>query len=316
MRVSPLFGILLLTACSAEGPRGAPTVELGNTRAAPPATALRGAWSVDFGRDPGAPLGPMGVIADGDGFAVLDQENLRLLRYDAGGAPLGEVPIPTRSTLDAVALPRGGYGLLAYHRTPSPHWLAERVDGAGELLGEEPVAIDQPTGIFELDGAILVEDGHASTVDLSTGTRYPGRPDGAGRFLSATRDDDRRVTLTWQDARGTDTRKVVLASDRVVGNLVALDPIPAEVTGDLPAALVTLLLFDEGPPPAFEMRDPELRAVVVDQLGHPIDEVRVEIGSGTTQHRHVATGVDGAFFQLRTDDRGVEVARVDLEVRR
>lgn len=305
----------ILASCAPAGlDQPAPRLQLGLTRNVAAQSVVKGAWRADFGLDPYAPIGPMAVLADDDGFAVLDQENRRLLRYDPHGVARGEVPIPSAATLDAVHRPDGtGYGLLAYERLPTPRWQVQEIDADGYERAHRWLDIDIPTGVFELDGALLVEDGHGELVDPATGQRFPGRPDGAGNFVSAQRVDEHELRITWQDTDGQGRCKVVLLPDRLLSGVVSLDPLPAE-DGHLPTVAVSMLLYDEGPPPELEMLDPEIRVLVVDRLGHRIDELRVEVGQETTMHRHMAVTASGEVLQLRSDDQGITVQALPLNL--
>lgn len=301
---------LLLLACSAPpAERAVPRLALGAPRAAVPEVAVEGAWGGDFARDPDSAVVPMAVLADGDGFAVLDQEARRLRRFDAAGRARGEVPIPERATLDAVARP-GGWGLLAYRRLPSPTWFAQDLAADGALRAETPVDVAEapPSGIFEDQGRLLVELAHADLLDPATGERFPGRPTGDGWYVAARRTGQRALTLRWQDRDGVDVREVALACDRDLSNVVSLDPFTT--AAGLPAARVGLLLYDEGPAPDHAMFDAEIRLVDVDALGHPLDEVSLDVIEGVAPQRPFARLRDGALVALRPGRDGLRVERV------
>jgi hypothetical protein len=276
--------MLLLLACAP-----APTLTLGEVRPATATRTLEGAWDRDFGKDPDADLGPLAVVADGDGFALLDQENRRVLRYDADGAALGEVAIASRTTLDA-ARDGEGFATLEYDRD-AVTWSSRRPDGAPMATG-----LGNPTAIFVDGDTVLVEDAHGETVDPA-GNRYPGRPTGDGRYVRATREGD-EIALTWSDGR-----TVRIAPDRTVGNVVALD-----ARGDV--VMISLLLFDESP--TYEMLAPELRTVVVDDRGERRDEISIPPGVATTVTRELALGPDGALWRLSTTVDGAAVERWEI----
>jgi hypothetical protein len=311
-----MLALLLLAACAgppAEAP--APRLELGAFREVAPAVLARGAWGREFFRDPDSAVVPMAVLADGDGLAVLDQEGLRLRRFDAEGSPRGEVPIPDRATLDAVRRPDGGgFGLLAYHRLPEPTWVAQDLGLDGVVGREVPVVVGDtpPSGIFEDRGRLLVELAHGDLVDPATGERFPGRPAGDGWFLRAAKLDERSVALTWQDREGVDVRRVHLAVDRTLSNVVSLDPFLG--ADGLPAAQVGLLLYDEGPGPDYEMLDAEIRVVVLDALGHPLDELRLPVLEDSSASRPLARAADGSLLALRSRAEGVSVERTSLRM--
>ncbi len=69
--------MILLLACTATAPT--PEVALGNARTAASEPLVAGDFR-DFGRDPNTPRGPLAVLPDPEGFAVLDQERGRLAR--------------------------------------------------------------------------------------------------------------------------------------------------------------------------------------------------------------------------------------------
>jgi hypothetical protein len=304
-----MLALLLLACAGPPAERPAPVLALGAPRPVAPEVVVAGAWERDFARDPASAVVPMAVLADGDGFAVLDQEAARIRRFDATGAPRGEVPIPGRATLDAVARAEG-FGLLAYRRLPSPTWFAQDVSRAGTLRDEVALVVEEapPSGIFEDDGRLLVELAHGDLVDPSTGERFPGRPAGQGWYARAEKAGPREVALRWQDREGLDVREVTLACDRALSNVVSLDPF---LTPEgLPAAQVGLLLFGEGPEPAHAMIDAEIRLVTLDALGHPLDELSVAVLEGGAPQRPFARTADGALLALRPDRDGLRVERV------
>jgi hypothetical protein len=276
--------MLLLLACAP-----APTLTLGEVRSVVPTRAVAGTWARDFGKDPGADLGPLAVLADDDGFALLDQENRRILRYDADGEARGEVPVASRATLDA-ARDGAGFATLEYDRE-TVTWSSRRPDGAPLATG-----LRNPTAIFVDGDTVLVEDAHGETVDPA-GNRYPGRPTGDGRYVRAVKDGD-DVVLTWSDGK-----VVRVEPGRMLGNVVALDARDDVV-------LLSMLLFDESA--TFEMVSPELRTVVLDDAGTRRDEVSIPPGVATTVARELALGPDGALWRLTTDADGVGVERWEL----
>ncbi|MES2638350.1 MAG: hypothetical protein V4850_02680 [Myxococcota bacterium] len=267
------------------------SVRLGDVRPVSPTVARVGAWGIDFGKDPDADLGPLAVMATDEGVALLDQENRRILRYDADGAALPTVPIPARATLDA-AQDGSGWALLAYD-PDTVSWSAQRIDGTGTLLAQTPVTLDAPSGIFVDGDTVLVEQAHGRTYDVATGAVYPGRPTGDGRYVRAEKEAADRLVITWSDAGGGATHKSVLTPDRPLGNVVAL-----EARGGV--TLVTLFLYEEGPAPDYDMRDPELRTVLLDDEGRRIDEITLVPGAETLITRELALGADGTLWRLRT----------------
>lgn len=296
---------LLLLACADPA---APRLQLGDARAVTPAPIVAGVWDTDFGKDPAAELGPMGLFPDGDGVALLDQENSRILRYDADGAPRGAVPIPDRATLDAIRLDAGhldaghldaGWATLAYEPMTTT-WSARRLDETGRQTLEHLVSVEVPTGIFSLGDSLLVEQAHGLLYDVETGTSFPGRPVGDDRFVSAVKKSPREVTLTWSEADGADPRVVAIAADRGIGSVVSLE-------GRDGVTMLSLFLFDEGPAPAFEMIRPELRVLLLDEEGHRIDEISLLSGANTDMNRMLALGADRRLWQLATDSHGVEI---------
>jgi hypothetical protein len=245
----------------------------------------------------------MAILADGDGFAVLDQENLRILRYGPDATLRGQVPIPDRATTDAVSL-GDGFGLLSYHRLPDATWELTTLDEQGGSATSVALPeMEPPTGVFAYEGHLLVEEAHGSLLDPITGVRYPGRPDGHGWFVSAEKTGETDLVLTWSRLDGN-RRPVRLHTDRILSNVVALDPIED-------GAVVTLLLYDEGPAPRYAMQDAELRVVSVDRWGHRRDEARLPVGLKTDMTRHLAI-VGDTLLQLRTSPDGVEVARIGV----
>jgi hypothetical protein len=298
--------LLALLACTDDATT---VVALGQVRPVTPTVAVAGAWSADFGKDPDADLGPLALVADGDGMALLDQENQRLLRYDADGQLLAAVPIPSRTTLDAARL-GDSWALLAYDRA-TVSWSTQQVGSAGTLdaTAAVPATLDAPSGIFADGDTVLVEQAHGRTFDVATGVSYPGRPVGDGRYVSAVKDDASTLRITWSDAMGADTRTTLLTPDRPLGNVVALD------TRD-GFTLVTLLLFEEGAAPGYEMLDPELRTVLLDAEGQRVDEISLPPGAATVVTRELALGADGALWRLRTDPTdGLSVEHVALVLR-
>jgi hypothetical protein len=250
----------------------------------------------------------MAVLAEADGFAVLDQEGLRIRRFAADGEPRGDVPIPERATLDA-ARTADGYALLAYHSEPQPGWWVQRIDEQGNLWEQRdvPAAADAPSGIFVEGDVVLVENAHgelysAGTEARATGT-VPGRPNGAGRYVSA-RKNALGVELIWSTAAG-EARPVQLVVDRNVGNVVSLD-----AHGDL--AFVGLFLFEEDD--ALEMVDPEIRVVAVDRFGHVRDEVTAAISDPFDANRWLSADPSGRAYQLRPMAAGLQVDAFQLEV--
>lgn len=284
------------------------SVRLGDIRPITPTVALQGPWDADFGKDPAAELGPLAVVATEEGVAVLDQENRRLLRYDADGMALGSVAIPARATLDA-AQDGSGWALLAYDPV-AIQWSAQRIDGAGTLLGETRLSasVDAPSGIFVDGDTVLVEQAHGRTYDAATGAAYPGRPAGNGRYVHAEKEAADRLVITWSDADGGAVRKSVVTPDRPLGNVVALEARDG-------FTLVTLFLFEEGPAPDYALRDPELRAVLLDEEGRRADEITLPPGADTLVTRELALGPNGTLWRLRTHTTdGVAVERVALEL--
>lgn len=299
--------VLLLAACqpAPAPPAAAPVIHLGSPVATAPTFVVRGGWadtSPDgFGRDPHEPVGPWAVFRDGEGVSVLDQVRLRILRYDRDGHPLGAVPIPSGATWDVAAAPHGGYDLLEWHPGPDPHWSVDRIDTSGAPLADTRVTLDPPTGVFVDGDRVLVEDRHGPTVDVATGERFPGRPTGDGRYLQATRDSTRQVTLTWSDATGGDLSTVRLATDRPLVNLVGLDPLGDE-------ALVGLFFMEDTADR--DAADPEIRVVRVDRRGHLLDELSLPAGVGIDPNRPLTLLPDGTVFHLRADHDGVTLGRV------
>lgn len=309
----PRFLVLfcgLAAACSpsvSDSSGAAPRAFLGNARAITPSLLCEGAWGAGFSKDPHEPLGPMAVLAEADGFAVLDQEGLRIRRFAADGEPRGDVPIPERATLDA-ARTADGYALLAYHPAPQPGWWVQRIDEQGNLWEQRdvPAAADAPSGIFVEGGEVYVENAHGELVAAGEDagpTGLPGRPSGAGRYVSARKNAE-GVELIWSTAAG-EARPVQLIVDRNVGNVVSLD-----AHGDL--AFVGLFLFDEDD--ALEMVDPEIRVVAVDRLGHVRDEVTAEISDPFDANRWLSADPSGRVYQLRPMAAGLQVRGFQMEV--
>lgn len=297
--------LLLLCACTGRG-GSVPDVALGHPRAVDVHAAVTAPWAarspgaaLAFGRDPHEPLGPNAVFTDGAGVAVLDQEQRRIVRFDADGNPLGTVPIPSPTTLDAVATP-DGYGLLAWSPGADAHWSVQTIGADGALHVEQRVTPDPPTAVL-VDRAgggarLLVEDAHADTLDPLTGQRFPGRPSGTGWYVQAQKDDLHHVTLTWSDADGSDTRAVRLVVDRPVVNVLALDP-------DADTATVGLFLMENTTDPAAAR--PEIRVLRVDRFGHLAAELSLPAGAGIDAQRGLAALPDGRVVQLRADTDGV-----------
>lgn len=293
-------GMIFALACTEPAAEAIPTVQLGHVEATTPSLALSAPYGeaapdrLRFGLDPHEPVGPWAIFADGEGFAVLDQVHRRILRFDEAGAPLGELPIPSAASFDAVAMPQGGYGLLAWHPGDDPHWSAQQLDAAGTLLADTRVELDPPTAVLHDGRRLLVEDGHAETVDPATGERFFGRPTGDGRHLRARREDLRHVRLDWSDGAA-----VRLAVDRPVVNLLALEPAGDEV-------LVGLFLMNtsRGDP------DPEIRVLRVDDRGHLRRELHFEAGDGHDPNRPFALAADGSVLQLRPTATGVGLWRI------
>ncbi|MDP2306543.1 MAG: hypothetical protein Q8P18_11020 [Pseudomonadota bacterium] len=298
---------MLLSLLACIEPDSVP-IRLGEVRPVSPTVALAGPWTSDFGKDPASDLGPLAVLATDEGVALLDQENRRILRYDADGTALGAVPIPARATLDA-AQDGSGWALLAYD-PGTIGWSAQRIDGAGALLGEARVsgALDAPSGIFVDGDTVLVEQAHGRTYDVATGAVYPGRPAGDGRYVRAEKEAADRLVITWSDAGGGAERRSVITPDRTLGNVVAL-----EARGGV--TLVTLFLFEEGPAPDYEMRDPELRTVLLDEEGLRVDEISLPPAAETVINRELALAADGTLWRMRTHTYdGVALDRVALQM--
>lgn len=296
--------MLLLLACASEpAVRAAPvpTVKLGNYTQAAPTTLVDTPWAGGFGREERELVGPWAVFPDGDGVSVLDQVNSRILRYDADGARLGAVPIPTAATWDAVATDSDGYALLTWTPGDDFHWSIQSVDGAGTMTADVRVGLDVPTAVVVDGERVLVEEGHDDTVDLLTGERFPGRPNGAGLYVKATKEDLLHLRITWSDASGGDTRNVRLELDRPLVNVLALDPVGDEV-------LVGMLLMENTTDET--LANPEIRAVLVDRKGHLRRELRMPAGDGTDPLRPLALGADGEILQLRPHVDGVALTRV------
>ena len=296
--------MLLLLACASEpAVRTAPvpTVKLGNFAELPATTLLDSPWEGGFGREERELVGPWAVFPDGDGVSVLDQVNTRILRYDADGTALGAVPIPTAATWDAVATNSDGYALLTWTPGEDFHWSIQAIDGAGTLASDVRVQLDPPTAVLTDGDRVLVEDGHDDTVDVVTGERFPGRPNGDGLYVKAVKDDLLHLTLTWSDATGGDKRSVRIELDRPLVNVLSLDPVGDEV-------LVGMLLMENTTDET--LANPEIRAVLVDRKGHLRRELRLPAGDGTDPLRPLALGADGEILQLRPHAAGVTLTRV------
>lgn len=296
----------MLAGCAQAAPElPTPTVSLGNATPAPAEPAVLAPMSAlptggAFAHDPHEPVGPWAVFPDGDGFSVLDEVQRRIVRYGADGAQLGTVPIPSAATWDAVAKP-DGYALLVWHPGEDFHWSVQDLDGAGTLRSDVRVDLDPPTAVL-LDGdRVLVEDGHADTVDALSGARFPGRPTGAGDYVRAEKVDLGHVRLTWSDADGTPRRRVVLKTDRPLSNLV-------DVVAGPDTTVVTMLLMETTTDPVAAA--PELRTVVVDRKGHLRHEWRFAAGDGHEVKRSFAVLADGSLVRLRVGEDDVEVDRV------
>ena len=298
--------MLLLLACV--DPAVTP-VTLGDLRPVSPRVAARGGWvaagSSDlqlFGHDPDSDLGPLALLATEDGFALLDQENTRVLRYDAQGSLLGATPLPSRTTLD-LAVDGGGWAALAYAPT-STTWSVQRLDASGALLATAPAAVDAPSGVFVSGDTVLVEQAHDRTLDVATGAWQPGRPAGNG-WVHAEKEAGDRLLVRWYEG-DTLARTTVVTPDRTLGNVISLDWRDGYT-------LLTLFLFEEGPAPDFELFDPELRVVLLDKTGAKVDELSLPPGTETITTRELALGPNGTLMRLRTDADGVALETVDLE---
>ena len=291
--------MILILACTAEPPT--PEVALGNARTVAPEPLVAGDFR-DFGRDPNTPRGPLAVLPDPEGFAVLDQELGRLARFTLDGQPLEAVPRPQLTTFDA-RHDGEGWALLALHPGADPHWSAQRIDDGGGVLEDERIPVEAPSAVFPLDGRLLAEQAHGELVDVVDGTRFPGRPGPDGRFVAATK-VGHDVELSWTDEDGLDARQVLLRSDRRLATVMSLEQGEA-------GTLVGLLLYEEGPAPDYEMRAPEIRAVLLDERGHLLDELRLPVTAELDQQRNLAL-VGDELLQLETSPRGVSVARRSL----
>jgi hypothetical protein len=301
----------LLLACQ-QGPVRPVRVQIAAPRNPAVEVAVQGAWDLDFGRDPYAPLGPLAVFSDTEGYALLDQEGLAIRRYNEDGQPLAVVPIRSRSTADALARGTGGFELLTYHRAETPAWTVDGLSATGDSLTSWPVPSEAlvPTGVFlndgDLgDGDVLVEHEHDTMFDVRTGLAVPGRPDGSGLYVKGERSGPRRATLTWRDQDFGAVARVHLDLDRPLQGIVSLDPRPEGV-------LVGLFCFAEGPAPGFEMIRPELRVVLVDRDGVVSDEVSLPLGIDTDVHRPLAWSRGGNLVSLQTDDNGMGIGLVRL----
>lgn len=296
--------MLLLLACASDPTVRAapvPTVKLGNYSVAAATTLVDAPWEGGFGHEARELVGPWAVFPDGDGVSVLDQVNARIVRYDDAGVALGTVPIPTAATWDAVATASEGYALLAWTPGDDFHWSIQSIDGVGTLSSDLRVDLDPPTAVLADGDRVLVEDGHDDTIDVVTGERFPGRPNGDGLYVKAVKEDLLHLRLTWSDASGGDTRSVRIELDRPLVNVLALDPVGDEV-------LVGMLLMENTTDET--LANPEIRAILVDRKGHLRRELRMPAGDGTDPNRALALGADGAILQLRPHVDGVTLTQV------
>ena len=137
------------------------------------------------------PEGPKSFALTAEGFAVLDQVNERVVRFDARGNPLGSVRVP--ATTDDLAVTKDGSMALLDRLVGKS---VRVLDPQGRPLAEyslEAAGIRTPgttSGVFVEGDQVYVERNHGALVPLGTldgrppgGNELSGRPSKDGALL-------------------------------------------------------------------------------------------------------------------------------------
>jgi hypothetical protein len=331
-----------------------PRIALGSPRVAPTAVMIEAAWGADgpvdggvssppqgasslvFARDAAHLAGRVALLKDGAGFAILDPDGRRILRFDRDGLETGTVRLPSSGAILGFSLAGGGgFEVLRHLPSPATGFEIQRValNGSVEASTALTYYYDRPTGIFEdgPTGGMLVEQAFGQVCSPAGDGCKPGRPDAAGVYVTTAKLDHRTVRVAFDGhlpVQGPDlpswavsdaeappvaTRLVTLAADRSVANVVDLDPVAISEQGATShAALVVLLLYDEPGSVTQAPREPELRAVLLDAYGQKRDELSLQPCLQSDSSHHLVLGLGGALFQLCAGEEGFSVLRTDL----
>jgi hypothetical protein len=251
-----------------------------------------------------AHTGPMAIAAEpGGGLSVLDTVAGRVHRFDAEGRRLATLPIPVETGDDLVAMPGGGFAVLAYEREPEPHHLVLSFDRRGLSLGSRlaPQAATLPTALVADGPRLLVEQRHAWLLPVDGSPREWGRPSG-DLLLRASLTPARAARVTARDREGQLLFETELDASWPVTEVLALEASESLV------ALVVRHVF-ESPADPEAPGGQETWLVALDREGAPLGRLELRDSRVTDSGRPVALGPGGDVFELQTTDAGVTVLR-------
>jgi hypothetical protein len=273
----------------------------------------------EFGRraaDEANPEGPMSLVPTREGFAVLDQVNGRVQRFDRAGRLLGEIAIGPDTAQDLLVDDTGRVAVL--DRLGQAELTLVGADGrplASVPVPGGPIAEGgEITGLFHGPGGYYLEREHGETVRVagSDGAADPDRPTQPGRptrdgrlFLSAILVDpaggraivrafDHDGQVVWQ-------RSVLFAAP--VLHLVLLD------SDRLGHVVLAALIADESP--EGDPVDPVLAVARLDQgTGGAAGALTLPAPSEADEvFKELAVTDDGELLHMRVTPEGLVVTR-------
>lgn len=263
-----------------------------------------------------AAFAPNTAIADAMGtLHVLDVVNQRIVRIGPNGEKLGTTPLPTKSAIDLLLAPRGGYLVLDSLIAGEVSWL----EPDGRVAKTFPVAsvanpeASMSTGLFVHLDDVYVEHKHAR-LERVGGLRQDHGPGGVdGRFVGVD------ATMTLELERPSTVRldrHSLGAPGERFAELVLDDRVEAVVGFEAgPGGTVLLAIHTTAPPRpgTFEIHEDGYVLVLLDAQGHERSRTYVPLEPRAEEiFRPVRVGADGQATVLVAREDGLAVHVVDL----
>lgn len=312
------FAILALACSTTTCSTSSSSPEPEQPQSQPPAASVSwGAGQDQVGRttpEEASPEGPSSLVADKDGHVyVLDRVNTRLVRFD-GGKPTATIALPDGVYMDVDLEADGGFVLLRQGTSPALVFVDSQGTPRGEVSLVQP-GLEQPsmiTAIFARTDGVWVEYDDAYMIRVAAPTRealtefyaVSGRFNGTGTGALRTEIVDNAVVMHLQMLQ--DTPPTEFARVQFGGPVMVRTLLEANTERVLVSALVdTQKETDPEKPLVLEHV-----LVTLDGTGKEVNRQQLLVDEGPEEvFRQLRLGQDGAVYQMRSTEQGLEIGR-------
>lgn len=263
-----------------------------------------------------AAFAPNTAVTDTSGtLHVLDIVNQRILRVGPNGEKLGATPLPTKSAIDLLLAPRGGYLVLdsLIAGEVSLLELDGRVARAFPVASAAHREASLATGLFVHLDDVYVEHEH-TRLERVGGLRQDHGPGGVdGRFVAV----DATVSVELERPSTISLERHTLGAPGAALAKVVLDDRVESIVGFEagPAGTMLLAAHTTSPPRpgTTEIVDDAYVLIVLDAAGHERARTTIPLNPRAEEiFRPVRVGADGQAVVLVAGEDGLAVHAVDL----